>query len=299
MTSPNNSSPKTERKPKTPLVKTLINKNRVVIVPYHKYSRSAQALAEYFHRKITDKIMAGDLGALHKDVFIVNWGKPTTPYEHLYPENPVVNSLVGVNKATRKITTFQSFATWNEQLSGNVGANDELRINFPEYTSSQSVALDWIADGYTVFSRKSVSTGGQDIQIISDVPENACEKRGDFYVKYVPKKEEYRVHVFDGKVVDIQRKALRSGIDKDTVDFRIRNYSGGFVFIREGIDPNDKILQQAVLAVQSLGLVFGAVDVIWNEHYQKAYVLEVNTAPGLEGQTVKTYISSIETYVQS
>jgi D-alanine-D-alanine ligase-like ATP-grasp enzyme len=41
-------------------------------------------------------------------------------------------------------------------------------------------------------------------------------------------------------------------------------------------------------------LDFGAVDVIWNEKQQRAYVLEVNTAPGLEGQTVDDYARGIK-----
>jgi glutathione synthase/RimK-type ligase-like ATP-grasp enzyme len=43
------------------------------------------------------------------------------------------------------------------------------------------------------------------------------------------------------------------------------------------------------MAVAALGLDFGGVDVIWNERRQMAYVLEVNTACGLEGQTVNDY----------
>ena len=38
---------------------------------------------------------------------------------------------------------------------------------------------------------------------------------------------------------------------------------------------------EATKAVAALGLDFGAVDVIYNEKYGRAYVLEVNTAPGL------------------
>jgi glutathione synthase/RimK-type ligase-like ATP-grasp enzyme len=38
------------------------------------------------------------------------------------------------------------------------------------------------------------------------------------------------------------------------------------------------------------GLDFGAVDVIWNERQQRAYVLEINSAPGLEGTTIDDYV---------
>jgi D-alanine-D-alanine ligase-like ATP-grasp enzyme len=36
-------------------------------------------------------------------------------------------------------------------------------------------------------------------------------------------------------------------------------------------------------------LDFGAIDIIYNESRDQAYVLEVNTAPGLTGQTIQSY----------
>jgi D-alanine-D-alanine ligase-like ATP-grasp enzyme len=47
---------------------------------------------------------------------------------------------------------------------------------------------------------------------------------------------------------------------------------------------------QALLAIEACGLDFGAVDIIFNERKQTAFVLEVNTAPGLTGQTVAGYV---------
>jgi hypothetical protein len=38
-----------------------------------------------------------------------------------------------------------------------------------------------------------------------------------------------------------------------------------------------------------LELDFGAVDLIWNENQNVVYVLEVNTAPGMEGTTLENY----------
>ena len=45
----------------------------------------------------------------------------------------------------------------------------------------------------------------------------------------------------------------------------------------------------AIKAVELCGLYFGAVDMIWNAYKKQGYVLEINTAPGLEGQTVENY----------
>ena len=111
------------------------------------------------------------------------------------------------------------------------------------------------------------------------------------YTKYVKKKDEYRIHVLRRPggmpvAISIQRKAKRNGVD---ADFKIRNLANGFVFVRDGVKAPDDVRIQAAAAIEASGLAFGAVDVIWNEHQGRAYVLEINTAPGLEGQTVEDY----------
>ncbi|MNY81884.1 hypothetical protein D3C86_2236870 [compost metagenome] len=49
-----------------------------------------------------------------------------------------------------------------------------------------------------------------------------------------------------------------------------------------------------MLAVNALGLDFGAADVIWNDHRKQAFVLEVNTAPGLTGTTLEKYAKALK-----
>ncbi|MNL18562.1 hypothetical protein D3C87_1397120 [compost metagenome] len=98
--------------------------------------------------------------------------------------------------------------------------------------------------------------------------------------------------------MDIQRKARRKDVADDAINWKIRNHGNGFIFARneDGITPPD-VLVQAVNAVKALGLDFGAVDVIFNDKEQKAYVLEVNTAPGLAGETLQGYVKRFAQYV--
>src|SRR5690606_23689172 len=120
----------------------------------------------------------------------------------------------------------------------------------------------------------------------------------EFWVKYKKKKDEFRVHVAFGRVIDVQRKALRqtdhegNPIDTTKIDFRIRNLAHGFIFKRHDISVPSCVTEEAVKAVEALGLDFGAADVIYNAAEGKAYVLEVNTAPGLEGTTVESYTNA-------
>jgi hypothetical protein len=52
---------------------------------------------------------------------------------------------------------------------------------------------------------------------------------------------------------------------------------------------SNKVKLEALRAVLALNLDFGAVDVIYNQHRDRAYVLEVNTAPGIAEYTTNVY----------
>src|SRR5690606_32924060 len=81
---------------------------------------------------------------------------------------------------------------------------------------------------------------------------------------------------------------------KTKVNFMIRNHRNGFIFQRNEITIPADVEVQATKAFEASGLDFGAVDVIWNEHEGRAYVLEINSAPGLEGTTLDNYVAAFK-----
>ena len=111
------------------------------------------------------------------------------------------------------------------------------------------------------------------------------------YVQYVKKKKEFRIHIGklpNGayKIIAEQQKVKKSG--QDPVDWRIRSHANGFVFQRQGIEVPSIVRHAAMRCLEATGLDFGAIDIIYTAG-GKAFVLEVNTAPGLKGQTVQDY----------
>jgi glutathione synthase/RimK-type ligase-like ATP-grasp enzyme len=117
----------------------------------------------------------------------------------------------------------------------------------------------------------------------------------DLYVKYIPKKDEYRVHIFDNEIIDVQKKMMCEGWDDP--DWQVRNVANGFIYGRIGIVPPSCVLEVAMETFRKFDLDFGAVDVIYTENIDKAYALEINTAPGLEGQTVISYAKELVRYL--
>jgi D-alanine-D-alanine ligase-like ATP-grasp enzyme len=150
-------------------------------------------------------------------------------------------------------------------------------------------------EGATVFCRTLTRAhSGRGIHIAT-APEQIVD--APLYTKYIKKQKEFRVHVFKNKVIDLQEK--RRSTDSPDSSFLIRNHANGFVFCRDDIVEPAPLRITAILAVKALGLDFGAVDVIYNHHYEACYVLEVNTAPGLEGTTLESYSKAFikEAYV--
>lgn len=114
------------------------------------------------------------------------------------------------------------------------------------------------------------------------------------YTEYIPKKKEFRVHIWNNQVFLVQEKRKKKSFENER-DTQIRNTANGYVFCRDNIHEPDDLRAAALSAVQSLGRTYGAVDVIWNEKKNKSFVLEVNSRPGMQGSTLKDYAEAILT----
>lgn len=146
----------------------------------------------------------------------------------------------------------------------------------------------------SIWLARTVINGAAGEGIVVIRPDDVNVPAAPLYVQYVPKLHEFRLHVVQGNVVFAQQKKRRAGYEQDRDEKLIRNYENGWVFcIAELAAVPQDAKTQAINAVQSLGLDFGAVDLVMHRDNDQAYVLEVNTAPGLESPTL------IEAYKQA
>lgn len=167
----------------------------------------------------------------------------------------------------------------------------EAGVCVPDFTTSVKEALEWESP---FIGRKLLQgSGGKDaVYLPSDSDELEVDEF-KLFTRYIKKAVEYRIHVMWGEVLDTQQKRKRNGVED--ADFKIRNHDRGWVFCRHHVDePHDSVYSVSIEAVRALGLDFGAVDVVYNQHYREAYVLEVNTAPGLEATTLDNYINRLK-----
>ena len=111
----------------------------------------------------------------------------------------------------------------------------------------------------TIFARTLInSTNGKGIIEFEKDTEQYPD--APLYTEYIPKKEEYRVHVFAGEVIDIQQKRKKRGF-VDERNTRVRNMDNGYVYCRDNINLPDNIAGLAVSAVDSVDYLYGAVEI--------------------------------------
>lgn len=156
------------------------------------------------------------------------------------------------------------------------------------YTTSIDDARDWVNQGHKVFVRTQLTGHSGNGIVVAKTSDDLVEAR--LYTLGVRKSQEFRVHILNNRVIDVQRKARRHNHEHPNWD--VRNHRNGFIYAREGvmdIPYINRVIDAAKSAHSRNALDFGAYDVITRKEDDFPYVLEVNTAPGLTGTTLERY----------
>ena len=218
---------------------------------------------------------------------IINWGCSSILW--LEDEDVGVNRPSKVALSSNKIMAFS-----NMFVDG---------VKVVPFTTIRTEAEKWFNEGddrTKVVCRTIISGSSGDGIIIAKNKEELVDCK--LYTLYVEKKWEYRVHVAFGEVIHIQQKRRLSSeqLEERVITSRnkyVRNLANGYIFSVELDHPYSFILEglseQSLLATKSLGLDFGAVDLLVTKNGE-VRVLEVNSAPGLEGVTFSKYVSKFK-----
>lgn len=117
---------------------------------------------------------------------------------------------------------------------------------------------------------------------------------GHHYQQFVQSDREYRVHVWQGKVIRVQRKVAITS-DADT---SCRSHGNGWRFSLCDIERvRGDIKSQAVEAVRALSYQHGAVDVLVSGNM--ATVLEVNSGCGLDSKGLSLYVTLLSEAIKN
>lgn len=253
---------------------------RYRILPYRQGSKSARALADALGGKVLKLVDSKFVPKL--DDVIINWGNVSI-FNTVY-----INGDTGrLKSASNKLLFFQNMAA---------NAPDVI----PKFWTNKEEIPD---EEFPVVCRTLLAGHSGAGIVIANVRDDLVD--ANLFVKYEKKRDEYRVHIGQQPnvncpvptVIAVQRKAKRNGAEN--VNWQIRSHDNGFVFVRNNISPPPRVIEAAIKSFEASALDFGAVDVVFNDQKQQAFVLEINTAPGLEGQTITDYANFFKGYANA
>lgn len=253
---------------------------------------------------------------------LINWGSSAA-----IPSNNravVFNKPEAISKAVNKITSFEAMFEADVAIPWYVVKGDN---DFLEQVANK--AIENFGTTF-LFRTTSTGFGGKGIHYIEGLGEKVFTEKllndpsaydlevqdvinylytlmdnddswrriisnTKFVTEYFTAKDEFRVHVACGKVIFTQRKSLRTDEQRPAhPNFIVRNHENGFIFQQENINIPEEAKQEAIKAVSALGLDFGAVDIRCKKATSTRgplpCVLEVNTAPGIQGSTLAKYV---------
>jgi len=135
---------------------------------------------------------------------------------------------------------------------------------------------------FPLLARKRQHRAGKDLMPVFQ-PEEIPWRRAagaEFFVEYIPVANEYRCWVFRDSHLGTYEKHMVRPAEYKRIG---RNFKNGFAFqlVRHDDIPRGAV-EEAKKSVKALGLDFAAVDILRGKD-GKFYVLELNTAPGVEG----------------
>lgn len=253
------------------------------IYPYNLSSESAKFLATTLRGK---RIRVDGSYRYKRGDLIVNWGNSHVPrWATAQALVHMLNKPQYVALASDKIQTFR--------ILTEAGID-----NIPLWTTNIETARGWF--------RRAVRPAGSINAVVCRTLTRANSGRGivlaksadeivpaPLYTRYTPKQFEFRIHVsINGGIIDMQEKKKRNGFDGNKY---IRSHDNGWVFCRENIQVPQQVQTTALDAVAAIGLDFAAVDIGYHEEIG-AIIYELNTAPGIEGQTLENYGNHFRSY---
>jgi len=209
------------------------------------------------------------------DAVIINWGMPDVT-----PQNAkkVYNSRQGVSNASNKARA--------RRLMHSAGVRVPKPVDKYNYNSA-TYPLIWRPDYHHKGKNFVVIESADDLTTAMYMSNYRNYFTRGYLSEFVDKEREFRVHVANGEAIAVSEKPPQTS--------KKWNEVRGQEFFQIHEWPKD-IETQSVKAISALSLDHGGVDVMLKDN--KAYVLEVNTAPTLYGcdfeiEAYRKYFQSI------
>jgi hypothetical protein len=180
--------------------------------------------------------------------------------------------------------------------------------HYLEYYTDKASAQCAIDDGRTIVAR-TLTRSHSGRGIVLSPPAPLPDAKLYTVLKRRRGLREYRVFLYDGKMIDVvqkKRKGLATLTEEHGAEAAatwwddrerqvIRCWANGWAFCHGNMDvpANDPVFENIALVSGRL-LTWGCVDVLVDSHSKEWYLIETNSAPGLDaGNTQQTFINAM------
>ena len=258
--------------------------NNIFIYPYKNGSKSVRALSESLNAKVIKREGSAFRDRRLKKT-VINWGCSSIDNNNVLSCHQLLN--YPSNVATWASNKLDAFV--------NIDGAIESDVVVP-WTVDPGEVEDWLNDGHTVFARTLLTAhSGRGIVVLNPGDEIVD---APLYTRYVKKSSEFRFHIFHKEIIHTQKKVRKK--DHENPNFLIRNLDNGFIYQSEGEinvpEAVTKMMTEEI--IPNIPLDFYAADVIFNNHSNRGYLLELNSAPGItNGSTLRAYTEAFLKFI--
>jgi glutathione synthase/RimK-type ligase-like ATP-grasp enzyme len=278
---------------------------------------------------VTGKKLAEELGIdggrdKPKDKkIVIGWGTKTKKDVELPAGSSVLNHPNNIRRNRNKLTTLEVLKGADVAVADFVPAENVMA------ELGKKVSLP-------VVGRTKYHQGGKGFWLCLTKTHvtNAINEGAQYFQNYIDIVDEYRLHIFKGELLRAQKKVKRDNmeeayveqhaakikdyatkgdvqIDENTLkyalgrvakehkqaDMIVRSNRRGWKFANVK-NPKKALVDVSVAALNAIGLEFGAVDCCLDGD-GNAWIIEINSGPGLEGNTFKAYTEAFEDALSS
>ncbi len=240
----------------------------------------------------------GTTGRLIRDALSI---RSQRTYNNFEPARKVIrwgNSYTQIDNGIDVLNNDKSLVmSTNKHSALEIMRNANVSVPFT--TTNKEVAGFLIeSQGYKFIGRTDNHQGGSGFVMLETKEDVMRDYQSSHWLKYQEIETEYRIHVFRDEILGVSKK-ISEGVEDRISNKFARNHENGWrlsLCRTEWIDDGAKNI--AKQAVKSLGLDFGAVDIILSEG--KYFVLEVNSAASLEPESTifGKYIEKFKEWIE-
>lgn len=198
------------------------------------------------------------------------------PYKEVYPYGEHVKLII--NYGCSEYNRHQRTKEFNSQIDTRYCINKLLTfrtlkaagLSIPEFTDRKAIAEKWDKDNLVVCHTKRDGRKNEGIEY--RYPSDLLDAY--VYTEYFFHKKEYRVLVFNNKVIGIYSKVLDDENNWDLVKLQLRGFN--------------EIIEQCEKAARALNMGFVGFDVVANTR-KDFKILEANSGPLITDEAIEAF----------